>query len=424
MLFCVGISIGKMSIKDGLYKEPTRMEPLYPEHNHELEQLAIDLVEKASGLAASLHPVTAKAIAGFLRPMNSYYSNLIEGHDTHPIDIEKALNKDFSKDKKNRSLQLEAIAHIKVSKTIFDEPVNEGFNPYAINFLQGLHRAFYNELPDDFRKVEDKEGNIIDVIPGETRKCQVEVGRHIAPDWEHLDSFLKRFESFYNPSAPTNTSKIRRIVAMAAAHHRLAWIHPFVDGNGRVVRLLSDACFLHEGLNGAGLWSMARGLARNEKGYKSGLANADLERFNNHDGRGNLSNKMLTEFCVFYLTIAIDQVEYMKKMLDIDAMLGRIHSYVDLMVTKGALKTETRHILETVFLKGEIPRREVERVTGKSDKTAKAMADSLLKLGLLSVDKENHLSPYRVSYPITASPVLFPSLYPTGKEVDMMAILK
>lgn len=411
-----------MTIEEGLCRNPTTMEPLYPEHNNELEQLAIELMEKASGLAASLHPVTAKAIAGFLRPMNSYYSNLIEGHDTHPIDIAKALNKDFSKDKKNRSLQLEAIAHIKVSRSIFDEPANEGFNPYSIDFLKGLHQAFYAELPEEFRKVEDKDGHIIDVIPGEIRKCQVEVGRHIAPDWEHLESFLKRFETFYNPSDVTNASKIRRIISMAAAHHRLAWIHPFVDGNGRVVRLLSDACFLHEGLNGAGLWSMARGLARNESSYKSGLANADLERFNNYDGRGNLSNKMLVEFCVFYLKTAIDQVEYMKKMLDIDSMLGRIHTYVDLMVTRGALKTETRYILEAVFLKGEIARREVERVTGKSDKTAKAMADSLLKLGLLSVDKENHLSPYRVSYPITASPVLFPSLYPTGKEMDMLAI--
>lgn len=412
-----------MSIENGLYRNPTTMEPLYPEPNNELEVLAIELMEKASGLSATLHPVTAKAIAEFLRPMNSYYSNLIEGHDTHPIDIERALKRDFSTDRKNRSLQLEAIAHIKVSKELYKTPPKNDFNPYSIDFLKGLHHAFYNELPEDFRKVIDRDGNTIEVVPGETRKCQVEVGRHIAPDWEHLDSFLKRFESFYNPSEATNASKIRRIISMAAAHHRLAWIHPFVDGNGRVIRLLSDACFLHEGLNAAGLWSMARGLARNENSYKSGLANADLERFNDYDGRGNLSNKMLIEFCVFYLKTAIDQVEYMKKMLDIDNMLDRIHKYIDLMVTKGALKNETRHILEMVFLKGEIARREVERITGKSERTAKAMADSLLKLGLLSVEKENHLSPYRVSYPITASPVLFPSLYPTGKEIDMLNVI-
>jgi hypothetical protein len=77
-----------------------------------------------------------------------------------------------------------------------------------------------------------------------------------------------------------------------------------------------------------------------------------------------------------------------------------------------------------VFLKGEIAKKEVERITGKSDKTAKALAESLLKLELLSVDRDNHLAPYKVSYPISASPVLFPSLYPTVKEMDMIAVLK
>ncbi len=423
-MFCIGIGVVKMSTEKLLYRDPATMEPLYPEHANELEVLAIVLIEKASGLAASLHPETAKAIAGFLRPMNSYYSNLIEGHDTHPIDIAKALKEDFSHDKKNRSLQLEAIAHIKLSKDIFEKPINKDFNPYAIDFLKWVHHAFYNELPVDFRVVKDVDGNDTDVVPGETRKCQVKVGRHLAPDWAHLEAFLNRFESFYNPTALTNSSRVRRIISMAAAHHRLAWVHPFVDGNGRVVRLLSDACFLREGLNSAGLWSMARGLARHEMDYKKMLANADLERYNDYDGRGNLSLKMLVAFCVFYLKTAIDQIEYMKTMLRIDTMLKRIHTYVDLMVVKGELKTETRYIMEAVFLKGEIARREVERVTGKSDKTAKAMADSLLKLGLLTVDETNHLAPYKVSYSIAASPVLFPSLYPTGKEGDMMALLK
>lgn len=413
-----------MSIKEGVYRDPTTMEPLYPEHSPELESLAMTLIAESNGLAASLHPLTAHAIADFLRPMNSYYSNLIEGHDTHPIDIEKALHKDFANDKKNRALQLEALAHIKVSERIFSKYLTVEFNPYSTDFLKWIHQSFYDELPEYFRKVKNLEGDEMDVIPGEIRTCFVKVGKHVAPDWKHLSAFLNRFETYYNPADATNRSRIRRVIAMAAAHHRMAWIHPFVDGNGRVVRLLSDACFRQEGLNTAGLWSMTRGLARNEKDYKANLANADLVRFNNYDGRGNLSNRMLTEFCRFYLITAIDQVTYMKKILGIDTMLNRIDNYVDLMVAKGLLKTETRYILEAVFLKGEIARGEFERITGKSDKTAKAMANSLIKLGLLRVDTTNHLSPYQACYPISVSPVLFPSLYPTGKEMDMLNAMK
>jgi hypothetical protein len=58
------------------------------------------------------------SLADLVRAMNCYYSNLIEGHDTHPIDIERALKSDYSNDAKKRDLQLEAQAHIAVQKWI------------------------------------------------------------------------------------------------------------------------------------------------------------------------------------------------------------------------------------------------------------------------------------------------------------------
>jgi Fic family protein len=56
--------------------------------------------------------------------MNCYYSNLIEGHDTHPRDIDRALHKDYSTEPRKRALQLEAVAHIEVQKAI-----DEGADP-------------------------------------------------------------------------------------------------------------------------------------------------------------------------------------------------------------------------------------------------------------------------------------------------------
>src|SRR5690606_30606811 len=115
---------------------------------------------------------TRTAIADFMRPMNSYYSNLIEGHDTHPIDINRALNKDFSKDKNKRDLQKEAYAHIQVHKSISEE-FNAGKKniPTTAAFLKRLHKDFYDYLPDDFKTVKSKTGELKEVTPGEFRTC-------------------------------------------------------------------------------------------------------------------------------------------------------------------------------------------------------------------------------------------------------------
>ena len=99
--------------------------------------------------------------------------------------------------------------------------------------------------------------------------------------------FLKRFEEVYGRLSKTNA-----ILNAAAAHHRLLWIHPFVDGNGRVARLMSHAMLL-ETLDTGAVWSVARGLARNVEAYKGHLAACDRTRRNDLDGRGDLSEEAL-----------------------------------------------------------------------------------------------------------------------------------
>jgi Fic family protein len=93
---------------------------------------------------------------------------------------------------------------------------------------------------------------------------------------------------------------------IAAAHHRLAWIHPFGDGNGRVVRLHSHALLIRHGLAGHGLWTLSRGLARQRQRYYAALEAADRGRRNDLDGRGNLSDAALADFCVFFLDLPVE----------------------------------------------------------------------------------------------------------------------
>jgi len=101
-----------------MYRHPSTMEPLLPAADSELADLALDLATESARTAGRLHPVTERVLRTLFRSINSYYSNLIEGHKTHPADIERALREDYSADPAKRALQLESRAHIALQEAI------------------------------------------------------------------------------------------------------------------------------------------------------------------------------------------------------------------------------------------------------------------------------------------------------------------
>jgi Fic family protein len=162
--------------------------------------------------------------------------------------------------------------------------------------LREVHRRFCEDLPPELLTVTDPDtGRTIAVVPGAWRRNDVSVGRHGAVSPGAVPRLLERFGAFYGGLGRTET-----ILSAAAAHHRLLWIHPFADGNERVARLMSHAVLL-DALDTGGVWSIARGLARNVAAYKSHLMACDQPRRNDLDGRGNLSEEALAEFTRFFL---------------------------------------------------------------------------------------------------------------------------
>jgi Fic family protein len=198
------------------------MEPLLPDDQKELEDLATDLVAKANGLAGRLNPVMRTSVGDLVRSMNCYYSNLIEGHNNFPIDIDRALKDELALEPERRNLQLEARAHIDVQRMI---DRGEAPTPVtAVEFITWTHRSFCERLPDEMLWVENPETKErLKVVPGKLRDRQVKVGRHVPPAPDELDAFLKRFVEGY--SSP-HLSRLRKVIGVAASHHRLAWIHP------------------------------------------------------------------------------------------------------------------------------------------------------------------------------------------------------
>jgi len=393
------------------------MEPMFPDYTKgpNLSELVIEVIRKSSALSSTLHPVTRQGVVELVRSMNSYYSNQIEGHHTHPADIEKALAKDYSHEPAKRAMQMESVSHIEVQRLIEHRLKEEPrINICSTEFLCWIHKEFYDRLPEEFLFVDSKDGKK-EIIPGELRKDEITVGRHLAPASSSLPGFLERFNEVYGN---TRLGQIEQIVAAAASHHRLAWIHPFLDGNGRVTRLFSHAYLIKTRIDGHGLWTVSRGLARNRDAYLAALAGADEHRQGDLDGRGNLSNKGLLNFCGFFLEIALDQVEFMSSLLELDAMKRRISGYVERQVRLGELQEESIYLLSEVFLNGEIQRGEASRVTGKPERTARRILKDLLEKSLLISDSEK--GPVRLAFPVKIAAYYFPRLYPEGVEAEML----
>lgn len=402
-----------------LYDDPVQMEPLVidssrPAYNP-LIGLAHELSEASACLDAALAAATAKSLSGLVSGMNCYYSNLIEGHHTLPADIEKALFEARER-LEQKDLQSLAFAHIEADRWARAQALD---TDSLLPFIREVHRRFCEHLPKEMLTLKD--GSIM--APGTFRERDVQVGRHVAPRADTLDRFLERFATAYgrrlDVAKQDAIGKLDGIVAAFAAHHRLAWIHPFLDGNGRVARIVIDAMLRACGVNGAGLWSMSRGFAKSADDYKLKLAEADQPRMGDLDGRGNLSEKRLAAFCEYAMHTAIDQARFMARMFALDNFSFRAEHFF--RKVRFDLKPESAHLFLHAFSTGEFERMEAGRLTGLPERTARDVLNALVREGFLVSDTPR--GKVRVGFPMHALGSLLPNLYPAGDlDADPQAL--
>lgn len=386
---------------------PDAAEPFLPTEGTEvLENLAFDLAREASELSGRLHPVVRQSVAELVRSMNCYYSNLIEGHNTHPRDIDRALAEDYASDPQRRDMQREARAHIEVQRLI-DAQATAPQPPASRQFIEWVHREFCVRLPDSLLVATNPDTQEqLPVVPGALRTREVVVGRHVAPPAVGLPAFLARFEQAYDAS---RLSKPRQAIAIAAAHHRLLWIHPFLDGNGRVTRLMSHAMLRDLGV-GSALWSVSRGLARRSTDYKQLLMAADEARRGDLDGRGALSQSALVAFCRFFLECCLDQVRFMRELLEPAELQRRVERYARDEEDAGRLPRRSLPVLREALIAGELDRGRVPDLLDVSERSARRVIAELVAQRLLVSD--SHKAPLRLGFPIDVVERWFPRLYP------------
>lgn len=273
-----------------------KMEPLIPEeaskHRAELNELAALLLTRSAELAESVSNAQRDHLRDETRRASALASYAIEGHI-----LDEALPSD--------RMALEA--HISAQEWL--QAGGLAGRPLAECSLREIHARLCSGLPPEHLRLIAPDGSEGHMSPGTLRDSFVRVGTHIPPSPGAVPRLLTHLDRMLGFQG-----RIGKVLYTAAAHHRLVWIHPFPDLNGRVSRLAAEEMLrLYAGNDG--LWSLSSGFARRVEDYRAHLRAADEPRQGGADGRGNLSEARLAEFCRFFMTICIQEVDHAKTLL-------------------------------------------------------------------------------------------------------------
>jgi Fic family protein len=350
------------------------------------EQLPHSIIEKADALPAKvafldgiLAPETRARLSRLLQITNTYYSNMIEGQYTELADMQRAQN---TPRRERQLLQDLAVKHMAVQllleRAIRMAPrrFQEMLDP---QLLCAVHNRLFAGASEDTLRLGD--GRIM--VPGQLRALpneEVRVGNHAAPAASAVRAILTHLQASFG----RNRDARRQLISALAYHHRLAWTHPFLDGNGRVTRMMTHLQLFQLGLR-PHLWSLSRGLARRHEDYYRVLAMADRPREGDLDGRGQMSQKHYFAFIEFMLDVCHDQVDYMTAALDRKRMherLIRAFKNNERMLEMG-IRPQSGPAVTALLLQGCMPRNDFKTFTGLSARPAIDELSRLIRAGIV-----------------------------------------
>jgi len=342
--------------------------------------LADALPRKTQFLAGRLPSETAARLGRLLQITNTYYSNLIEGQYTEPAEMQKAQAAPVKDRKQLKNPAVEQMAVQALLERVLRQRAPFAWGDmFAPELVSTAHKRLFSGASDAERTLSDSsimQPGILRSVTGHN----VVVGNLDAPDACAVDGMLRHLQAGFG----RQTDSRRQLISALAYHHRLAWVHPFADGNGRVARLVTHLQLVSLGLKPT-LWSLSRGLARQHQDYYTALTMADRRREGDLDGRGQLSQRRYFEFIEFMLQVCHDQVDYMTAAVDPSQLRERvIHAfhYNEKLIKQG-IRPESAPAIIALITQGSLPRNEIKTFTGLTPRPAIDELSRLIKVGLV-----------------------------------------
>lgn len=227
-------------------------------------------------LKSDVHPYVFMQLKSIFHMLESLGSARIEGNHTTLADyVESHLQAE-----EQGSEQLEEIKNIE-NTMLFIESTLQAGDRISEHFIRELHALAVSGLV--------REG---DKTPGQYRYYPVSIAQseHLPPDAVAVPGYMQELVAFINQEDKPKYD----LMKIALAHHRFGWIHPFGNGNGRTVRLLTYALLIKYGFNvqaGGRLLNPTAVFCSDRNRYYAMLARADQ---GNADG--------LEDWCTYVLS--------------------------------------------------------------------------------------------------------------------------
>lgn len=380
--------------------------PSYPGYPADVLELADSLLFLSGQLDRSVASETAKRLGNLMCLTNSYYSNLIEGYYTEPVELSKRVKRQEAK-----ALGLLGITHIH-AQAAFDRRVSllgadlEWSTMFDPSLLKLIHRRLFEGANEASLRVSKDRL----MIPGQLRdesQQDVLAGSHFAPSWECVTPMLRRLQQVYGTAIDARS----QLLASMAYHHRLAFVHPFEDGNGRVIRMITHLQLKKIGL-ASSLWSISRGLASKRNEYYARLNAADQMRRGDLDGRGQLTQAGLIEFVRFMLSVCKDQIQFMRGAMSTPTLRNRLESIVHFepRFMHAGIKPEAAQALHLLITQGQLSCADFQAHLNLQDEAATNQLKALIELEVVVVPSPKSYEVYP-AFPVWFAQVLFSDLH-------------
>jgi Fic family protein len=389
------------------------LEPAIPD-------LSPALVEEVEGVIAEIDRLEGRISDGLghmIRPLfraaHTHHSLYIEDRPSTLAELVVAAAPPVVGRERDRAADLRASIELLNWLHDGDGRTMATAEPTSARLISDLHARYYRHLPESERalRVADS-GRAVDVNPGAWREEEIRVGTHVGPAPEDIEALMLRWAERFNPLR--GASRAERLLLTIAGHHRLLYIHPFRDGNGRVARFAFDASLIAIGLDAKGAWTPSRGFARARARYYDALIAADASRRHATDGRGARSAEGLLRWTRFVLDVIREQVRFIDGLLEPRALHERVRTAVHATVGTSEPKraSATRLVLSAWEL-GPLTRGALVEASGVADRTARRIIRELIAIGWLREvpGADARTAPVVGGLPLTSAPIVFPNLF-------------